>query len=721
MGRAHGRVTGVGWVGLLLGALFFSFFLVISLSAYSQSSYPAEFVSTLPLELFFASVVLFAAFGLWAWTARDFFIKLAADMAYEKLVEGVDTLVSMRRVWLVAAVAVLVAYHAVFFGIFGRGVVATLDHPMHLYHAYAVADILLPTQSNVWGWTQHFYAGYPVHQFYPPLVSVLVAAAAGATGGLLSIAGAYRLVLLIVITLVPVSMYVFCGEAGLSRRQQTLVTLLSVMPSSRFAEMLFWGTTPMLLALGLAPLVFACLFRFLQTKSWQSFVALVFVEALVLLSHPVIHVGVLAGIVVMLVGVKLSVGEKLGAIFGAVALPVAVTAWWSLPALAGVLGSELHVHDTGVTFHSYSTLIGLVNWQVNLLASLPLAAWPLLGWSYLRWARNRGAFNHMWRFLYAYPLILYVVAFVGGGIPPLWRFELLHLIPLISLFLLVPLGRTLEEGLGRRGLAGMAAIFVLATMLASPVAGTFIFVETQAAAQQSATVLRASPPQNVSAVYDWLASHADGHSRIVLEDVEHPFFVKKPWGLGATPALAPMLAGEELRFIARTQAFPVFRGADNLTVVEGVFFGTPIEEISHAQMKDALRRFNVEYLVLWHEPSKEFFEEHPQATLDEVIDGFAIYRVPPHPDGYIAEKGTECPARISRLGHDRVIIENVSSTCDMITVSMAYHPGWRARRVDAAISTSSKGMLLHLPDIPNTGSDASDEPIILEFRPMLFG
>ncbi len=714
-----GDGVGLERLGLgegVLGLLFFSFFLFISLSSYAQPSYPAEFVLPLPAELFLASVVLFAAFALWAWVARRFFFGLAHDPVFNRLVACVRRGLSMPRGWLAVVVLVLASYHATVFGVFGEGVVATLDHPMHQYHAYAMKELLLPDQKGVWGWTQHFFAGYPVHQYYPPLVSMLVAGLTGGSKGLLSVPTAYRIVLFAVIVLVPAAMYVLAGEAGLPRRGQTLVALLSAMPSSRFAEMLFWGTTPMLLALGLAPLALAFFLRFLRTGTWRAFAGFVLAGALVLLAHPVIHVGMVVGVVALVVGWRMPATKKMAIGLSAVALPIVATGFWSVPAIAGVLAGDAHVHDTGLTFHSYSTLIGFVNWQVNLLAALPLAAWPVLAWGYWRLAESGRRTDPVRRSLYGFPLLLYAVAFAGGGIPQLWHFELLHLVPLVALALLVPLGEALIAGLERGGLVRVAALFSLAAVLLCPPLGSLVLADTHGASQESSTVLRAGLPENVSTVYAWLYDHADGTSRVVLEDVEHPFFVKKPWGQGAMPALAPMDAGDELRFVARTQAFPVFRGAGNLTVVEGLFFGTPVEEMTYEGMREALHRFNVGYLVLWHGPSKQFFADYRQATLETVIDGFAIYRVPPNPDGYVAGKTPGCPARIPSLGHDRVVVENVTGTCESITVSMAYHPGWQAHQNGTALATERDGLLLRIspPPTPAKGN------IVLSFDPHLF-
>src|SRR3989344_6875820 len=78
------------------------------------------------------------------------------------------------------------------------------DMPGHVYDAWFTKTELWPAMT---GWNPEFYAGYPHHQFYPGLFSLIVAA----ISFIFPLEIAFKLVLSIAILITPLSFY-YCAR-----------------------------------------------------------------------------------------------------------------------------------------------------------------------------------------------------------------------------------------------------------------------------------------------------------------------------------------------------------------------------------------------------------------------------------------------------------------------------------------------------------------------------
>lgn len=205
------------------------------------------------------------------------------------------------------------------------------DHPGQLYRVWHV----LTYGAAPWAWNRGWWAGYPELQFYPPGFAYLGAALAWPTSGVFELRTIYQALLWLAYLLPGVTTYVavarLTGERWLAMSTGFVALTLSASLASGVDGGVRTGMVGARLAWALLPLLMVLVARWLDTSRPLSPAVAPLLAAITLL-----HPAQLPSAVVLL-AIAIALGApwrpRAWAAARAVALAVALTAFWTLPLL----------------------------------------------------------------------------------------------------------------------------------------------------------------------------------------------------------------------------------------------------------------------------------------------------------------------------------------------------------------------------------------------------
>lgn len=487
------------------------------------------------------------------------------------------------------------------YNILSTGIITTDDHPYHYYQAWYMAEYLIPKFHNVIGWSPYFHAGYPIMYHYPPGNALIISLLHLGSSGIISLTAAYRIFFVVTLLITPLSVYFFTRELRLEVIERTVICLLSIIPTFRHIETLYWGMAAVIFATGMSPLVFAFLHRYLRTKQNSSLLISSVVFVVIFLIHPIVAIAVILGVVLYLV-----FGKYINIYFiiclGVITL--LLSAFWLIPSVYYYLSGYINLQTT-VPFMIVKTLPGFINYHIYLLFGISLVLLPFI---YIGYKNFYGHKDVHVRFILFYPILLYIISFYGSVIPQLQRLQLLHLMYCLGLYIVIVAGLGISSVL-KRNPHNVFAVFALLIAIISPILGTMPFnlsILPGSNIMNEKSILSIGLPPEVTEVFNWIKGNTD--SRILLEDTD-PLMAKIPWGLGYNVALAPVYT-ENAKFIGGPLPYYNPSWTGNMTMTgEGVFFGMSLNDINYTMFIRHLDDFNIQYVIVWSNTSKKLFQQ----------------------------------------------------------------------------------------------------------------
>jgi len=185
------------------------------------------------------------------------------------------------------------------------------------------------------GWNPFFFLGYPHNQFYPPLYSYLSA--------LLSIVMpldiAFKLILIVVLVLTPISFYYFSRSLGFSKNRSSLIMLIMFAVLFIFPHNHYGGNMHSTFNIGLFGnalgimlffFYFGSLIRAIKSK---KFILPTILFSLIILSH-IISAMVAAILLSALILIYIKEKDKIILFAKHIGIVFLLTSFWTIPFLA---------------------------------------------------------------------------------------------------------------------------------------------------------------------------------------------------------------------------------------------------------------------------------------------------------------------------------------------------------------------------------------------------
>lgn len=215
------------------------------------------------------------------------------------------------------------------------------DHPVHFFKIWQLRELL--SEGHLQGWSNRWFAGYPVNYLYPVGTNLVALGVWAAGFGHWSLDAAYAWTFLLFWTLQGYSTYLV-GRAFLGRWVGLLAGTLVLIDEGafRFGGWVFagqWGVWPNSFAIAMGLVGVSFIPRIIEGKDRRAVVWFALWTGMSLMTHPLqfVHVGILcvvATIAVMTSDFRTSRTLGLTRLAVATALSMAISSVWLLPFLA---------------------------------------------------------------------------------------------------------------------------------------------------------------------------------------------------------------------------------------------------------------------------------------------------------------------------------------------------------------------------------------------------
>ncbi len=624
-------------------------------------------------------------------------------------------------------------------GLFQPGVLLSGDNAVHQAEISALGEIILAEQSWWSGWYEGDFAGYPLLVYQYPLGKWLVVGLGFLPG--ISLNNAYKLVLFLS-WLFPVLVVVRI----LGRRGYSLLTLLTV---SAFYLACFDGYLLSLagmwnqyLSAGLFLIAVDSILKMLESGKIRQVALAAFWTSLAAVSHQFMLL-LLPLVWIILVAVRIRRSEIfLRGTYGLLILPVLsllLSSWYFVPILMTWDWPGFVVYPMD-WYNLCSSLFPMVSsdllraegvsacgnplillYSLGMVAAVFLGCIGLVRVVSLDWKGRRldSLFLTVAGIFLGVIILVLVVLWepfeffrsfslsVGGG-----RLALYLLLPLmiLSATILQPVSGRKPEGFRKKVLLTVPLLVLLPNLIWATVSAEFPLPEILYLEGSGAN--RSEEMKSLDKILAWLREEAlPEEGRILYQDTaynfqNHPLYWSHVlaggrretglWGLGASGQL--------------------FVPTDPLTRTQGLsIFGKLRSEISQAELRDKLNKFNCHWALTCEPELEELFMDCDSVELVLQEGRFSLFRS--------LEKGAwseivegQGTVRVIHQSDSRRILEaDIKSPGGaVVLVKSSYHPWWAAR-LNGEASIPERGLPDQLLRIRIPG--AGKFKVELEFRP----
>lgn len=210
------------------------------------------------------------------------------------------------------------------------------DHAGHYFLAWFAMHIAIPEQMQIAAWMPHWYAGYPVLQFYPPGAVLLAASLRAATLQQISPELAYQLVIFIAYSLPGFTFYYALRHLRFDVLTAFAGGAFGLVFVAVFDGTLapFIGMTSSRIAFGLNPLVVVWLIAFAERRGARYWFLATAALAAMILFHPYHPIGILFAVALYILFARLPLVNISVRVVGVIAGALMLDAFWLAPLLA---------------------------------------------------------------------------------------------------------------------------------------------------------------------------------------------------------------------------------------------------------------------------------------------------------------------------------------------------------------------------------------------------
>ncbi len=504
--------------------------------------------------------------------------------------------------------------------------VLNVDFCSQYYWAYAAREFY-ERDSKLWGYDPYFMAGYPLDFVFNSALPVQIAAV---LTGDANLARVIKACFVISLLLVPLTLYFALSQFGLGKGPALAATALGLAyfwagENSFFAHMgMISGA--FMLHFFLVPA--GLLMRFLHERTNRPFSFLIFAVPVAFTIHKTAFVLVLplAAIWVLFYSRKLS-GRELFMIAGVFGLAAIFNLHWLYPFIKYL---HLKIEDPGTTFFQSEGALRII----KDLAAVP-GVHPHFGIPLLRIIIIATGVIGMVRLSRKNPDImpplLVGIAFLGilsyfGS----YGDKLQHLQPYryvtAYFYLWLP-----AAGFGLQVINERITAFKKGEIVGPCIFGIALIIIVALlpgfALFSRIAPLKTGMDEDSKELLSWVRKNTDRSARLLIEDVnewdtrpgEKPLY-----GGARMVQLLPLLVPRELVGGPLPNAFIKHHYAG---FHDGEFLNQPIKYMTDAELDQAMRLYNIGWIVAWTSDSRKRFRRYGPAMLEESIGPFDCFRL----------------------------------------------------------------------------------------------
>jgi len=593
-------------------------------------------------------------------------------------------------------------------GLFSRGPVLYDDHTLHYYNIWYTLHKAIPKFKNIVGWDPFFAGGYQINSEYPAGSYVFVSALYY-LGCPIEIG--YKVLIFLYLILLPLSFFYVSRSFGLSKSVSIVATLLFSSYNSLSYHLITGGTVPYHFSVPISFFFLGSLRRVYSSEDRENIVTSGILLGLVVL----LHIVQAAVTVLFMLGVLAFQHRKEGlrrlVLKSMVIFFIAflVSAIWLVPMISS---ANYILHETPWWIEENPTFgMQLIFPIASLLFYYPLYQWILAPLGTRLMLKKKSAYGLV--FLLLFSFILYVIS---------TQVEYLQIIKLraalASRFVLFTIGfssitvagymvhslsanSTHKVSFQKKRSSrkfGFKPLFLLLFLLVSPIFLTMNYFLTPPDMMASEMfdpehwvtyeMLQSSPrldhelDDDVQNVFNWIKNETDNSFRVLLEGSGHLTVNQWRW---IHLAIAPMYTNQTTYFFAGP--YPYFGQiyVGHLMPSEGHILGKKLP-IPIAEFEQALKNYNVKYLVVWSSSFKDFLSNlssNPEAPdthfgLVEEVGRFSIYEYLDCPRSYIIQNNDILSSEVTQFDEMQIIVHVDVLKPTNVTISSTYFPLWQA-------------------------------------------
>ena len=495
--------------------------------------------------------------------------------------------------------------------LFGSQPIAVIDYALHFSRAVAT-DQLLSQYGRTWGYNPFFLAGYPAGTVFDVnnhFIELFVWALHRAS---LPPPTAFNLLVFCAILLAPILMWLTARNFRLTPGQQVIVVILAELLWLTDSNVnLTWriGVFASAMAMYSLPFSLSCLYRYREQRTGFWFLCFLISGALVSLLHPLSFLFFYVPVALFLLWHARAFDWRfLGALVFFAAIVLLVNWFWILPFLGHTyLKTKSGYHFIGNLRALANDLLGLRDSGLRLLIYV-LAGGGLLTW----WREGR---RELARLVLFVALALSLAGYVAGE----WAFfrdlETFRNNLVAAFLLIIPASVCANSALSylrnkphqhRWALAGLVLLLGL-QLTGRNLLWLFPYVRGD-----SGRYALHSLGKDEEKVVQWLRGQTDHERRVLVE--YWPLGALIPWYTGL------QVIGGPYALIWMPHNFVNFTAMGD----EVRLFGRDIRQLSRQETRAYLNTYNVGWVVVYTDKSKEFFD--PDDSLASVVDA-GRYRI----------------------------------------------------------------------------------------------
>jgi len=519
------------------------------------------------------------------------------------------------------------------------------DYAMHFSHCISTKKFLLSV-GRCWGYDPFFLAGYPSNALVDAdnkALEMLFFILSPLSEGF-----AFKFYLILFLLLYPFLIYGAAMNFNLTKGTCLIASVLSIFffHLSIAIDFVSYGMVSYVFMCYLSIYLFSLFYKLLENFSWEIYVPLTLLSALVILMHILSTVHLFLPILILYIYNFKKLSPSRHVLLSMMAIIVLVlNSYWLIP-IAQFFDEKTtrpdnynfacQINNLSEPFNVYvqqkmSTLYKKTPELNNTFIEVILLLFGICG-LYTWWkGKKLKLFLPFSGGLY----FIFIVAYYGSHTKFFPQLQPQRFIVPMNIFLIIPASAGISLVLQNifKGKSVTTILFILSlsfALLVGPVVKPLKIVFRDKLYRLSCEF-----PAPAKDLLNFLEATTTPEGRILLEDSE--FDTDHQYYGAHLPALFPEYVKREYLCGPRP-LYPIKHSYASFTA--GLLFEKRVEDYSLEELKRQFDIYNVKWIVCWSDESKRVFSQFPAyLTKLKEIDKFSIYRVNREPSFFLKGKG----------------------------------------------------------------------------------